>query len=101
MGYMNATRLPKELIELILLYVGVLDLHRTGGSYREMNMNSMRKLLNKEKKEEDTDSWLFLGVGKIFFTSLSQFFAGSEVFIVGMILLVVLGSFASLNVRIH
>jgi hypothetical protein len=96
MGYMNATHLPKELIELILLYVGVFDLHKTGGSYREMNMNSMRKLLDKEKK----GNWdQFLGAGKIFFTSF--FYQSNEAILVGMILLAILASFASLNTKVY
>lgn len=55
LGYMNATNLPKELIEMIMLYVGLINIHRKSGSYREMNMNSMRKILEKDKKETSID----------------------------------------------
>lgn len=96
MGYMNATHLPKELIEMILLYVGVFDPYKTGGTYREMNMNSMRKLLDKEKEEEGNP---FLGVGKVFFTSL--FSQSNEVVLVGVILLAIFGSFVSLSLKVH
>lgn len=56
-GYMNATHLPKEIIEMIMLYVGLINIHPKSGSYREMNMNSMRKIIEREKGVVVNSPW--------------------------------------------
>jgi hypothetical protein len=101
-GYMTATHLPQEIIEIILLYVGLYSSTRSSSSsssstsgsgsgsssssssYREMNMNSMRKLIENEKKKararDRSNSWKFLRtiflIGKEQRESLLMFLVG-------------------------
>lgn len=54
-GYIQATGLPADLIELIIVeYVGILPLQNQT-NFREMNMTSMRKLVENKKMKQ---SWL-------------------------------------------
>lgn len=80
-GYMKATGLPQEIIESILInYVGLIYINKnqsnstnpsngmTNFKYREMNMNTMRKLIEKHKNSKNWFNHIHLLFERIFKT---------------------------------
>ena len=91
-GYKKATNLPQEIIEMILIdYVGLIYINKyqstsssfsssgqsngiTSYKYREMNMNTMRKLIEKNKINENNK----LNIMTVTIQRFLKFFSGSE-----------------------